>query len=405
MVTKQKISVLGAGIQGTCIALALARAGYEVSLFEQEDDCLLRASLRNEGKLHLGFTYANDPSFRTSQLMLESAVRFRLFFDRLLAGQIDWDTLLSPPFTYLVLKDSLRSPTEVMSHFERISAKFREIDPDGQSYPGAVQERIWSEIQLPLYVSSDDVECAIETAEVAINLDAFRQVLSRHLRTQDRITLCYRTKVEEVRRVSNGFITSVRGCDGEQRSHESDLVVNCLWDQRMAIDAQLGICAPNPWVHRLKYRLLSRLPKQLAHIPPLTMVLGAFGDIVPMGCQSYVSWYPACRQGWSSDLAPPQDWDAACRGVVADEIRKTLPMQVYGSLSKIVPGMENTVTTGIDAGVVVSRGSSDIDKLESELHRRSDVGITQSDGYFSVDTGKFVCAPLFAETLVAELCN
>ena len=60
------IAVLGAGIQGVCVALALEVAGHTVALIDQAEDCLLRTSLRNEGKIHLGFTYANDRSLRTT---------------------------------------------------------------------------------------------------------------------------------------------------------------------------------------------------------------------------------------------------------------------------------------------------------------------------------------------------
>ena len=63
------------------MALALSSAGYSVLLIDQEPDCLLRTSLRNEGKIHLGFTYANDRSLRTARLMLESSLRFGPLLD------------------------------------------------------------------------------------------------------------------------------------------------------------------------------------------------------------------------------------------------------------------------------------------------------------------------------------
>jgi glycerol-3-phosphate dehydrogenase len=50
----------------------------------------------------------------------------------------------------------------------------------------------------------------------------------------------------------------------------------------------------------------------------------------------------------------------------------------------------------VAAGVVVAWGDSDIDKPDSELHRRLDIGVHDHDGYLSVDTGKLTTAPLFA---------
>ena len=57
------IAVLGAGLQGACIALELARRGHEVDLIDQDVQPLNRASLRNEGKIHLGFVYARLGGF------------------------------------------------------------------------------------------------------------------------------------------------------------------------------------------------------------------------------------------------------------------------------------------------------------------------------------------------------
>lgn len=76
--------VLGAGIQGVSVALGLQRRGYAVVLVDKAPDCLTRASFRNEGMIHLGFVYANDPSFKTSALMLRAAPAF----SRLLDGRL-----------------------------------------------------------------------------------------------------------------------------------------------------------------------------------------------------------------------------------------------------------------------------------------------------------------------------
>ena len=74
--SKSRVAVLGAGIQGVCVSFALAKAGYTVTLVDRAPQPLLRASLRNEGKLHLGFVYCNDPDRITPALMLRSAFAF-----------------------------------------------------------------------------------------------------------------------------------------------------------------------------------------------------------------------------------------------------------------------------------------------------------------------------------------
>ena len=62
-----RAAVLGAGLAGSCVALELTDAGFEVALFDRAEQPLTRASAANEGKIHLGLVYANDPSGRTAQ--------------------------------------------------------------------------------------------------------------------------------------------------------------------------------------------------------------------------------------------------------------------------------------------------------------------------------------------------
>jgi FAD dependent oxidoreductase len=75
------IAILGAGILVTCIALELADRGHRLTVFERSAEPLSEASLYNEGKLHLGFVYAADPSFRTAERMLRGAARLWTFSD------------------------------------------------------------------------------------------------------------------------------------------------------------------------------------------------------------------------------------------------------------------------------------------------------------------------------------
>ena len=68
------VVVLGAGLTGATAALALARAGVNVVLIDQDQQPMNRASLRNEGKIHLGFVFANDHTLATARLMIEGAL-------------------------------------------------------------------------------------------------------------------------------------------------------------------------------------------------------------------------------------------------------------------------------------------------------------------------------------------
>src|SRR5262245_21825995 len=76
------VGVLGGGLQGCCIALALAERKVRVTLFDKNDALLSRAAAANEGKIHLVYMYAGDPTLSTAKTMMAGALSFAPFLER-----------------------------------------------------------------------------------------------------------------------------------------------------------------------------------------------------------------------------------------------------------------------------------------------------------------------------------
>lgn len=66
-----EVAVIGSGLCGCCIALELARQGYQVELIDQDSKPMNRAGRRNEGKIHLGLIYAEERSAATASVVLQ----------------------------------------------------------------------------------------------------------------------------------------------------------------------------------------------------------------------------------------------------------------------------------------------------------------------------------------------
>lgn len=406
--SRERVIVLGAGIQGVCAALALQNHGWSVTLIDEAPDCMLRSSLRNEGKIHLGFVYANDSSFKTSLLMLRAGLRFTNLIEGWIGEHVAWHLLKSRPFTFLVSRGSLLSPEKILSSYERLQNAYREsFASERSNYLGDTLVELWREIplhSLSNLIRADSSLKAIETVEASIDLVRFRELMRSSLIASSKVETLYGHQVEFVTRTSDGF--RVEGVNSERSKWDrsAEIVVNCLWEGRLKIDQLLGITPARKWVYRLKHRLLGELPRSLSALPSLTLVLGPFGDIVVNPSRrTYVSWYPACMQGWSTDLSPPKVWDKACKGESTGQRAEVISQEALSAFDEFVPGMLNFEVDEVDAGVIFSWGESDIDDPESELHRRHEIGIHCHDGYFSIDTGKFTCAPLFAEQLVSKI--
>lgn len=399
------VVVLGAGLTGLCTALGLARKGRRVALIDQAPGCLLRASLRNEGKIHLGLVYANDPSERTPGLMLEGALRFDRAVEELVGRPVDWRALRSKAFVYVVLDGSLRTPDELAREYAGVQARYDEVAADGVTYLGTRPGALWKvlpERAAAEWLAPGVGRAMFATAELALDTERFCHLMRGALTGSDRVEQRFGHRVDTVDQTSAGYRLEGRTLDGEPWSLRAGVVVNCLWEDRLRLDRQLGLAPLRPWVHRLRYRLAGNLPATLANLPSFTFVLGPFGDVVtwPSG-RVYLSWYPTCMGGWSTDLQVPQSWEGPCAGRVSAPIGRRVTADALRALDRIIPGLGVTGIDTIDAGVITAWGTSDVDDPASGLHQRHDVGPQAHDGWISVDTGKLTTAPLFAERAVA----
>ena len=70
------VAILGGGFQGCCAAIELAMRGTRVTLYERNSTLLAGAATANEGKIHLGYTYASDRSLTTARTLLRGALSF-----------------------------------------------------------------------------------------------------------------------------------------------------------------------------------------------------------------------------------------------------------------------------------------------------------------------------------------
>jgi hypothetical protein len=400
-----RITVLGAGLQGVCVALALAQLGYRVNLFERMEDCLTQASLRNEGKIHLGFVYANDSSFQTADLMLRSALHFGPNIEAFLGQKVDWSQCLSNPFVYAIAQDSLLSTQQLMQHYQQLEKRYHSIIQDEQlHYLGARPSSLWSSLNLrdlSPHILCDRLSGAILSCERALDLVKFRREVRRALHGHPQITLHYGHTVESVQRTATGFCVAGTVQEHQERKQwrwESDIVVNCLWGGRLKVDREVGVEPVGKWVYRLKYRILGQTAEHLQGLPSVTYVLGPYGDVVtwPDSSTIYVSWYPVCMQGWSAELEPPVGWEPHCSGQVETPTQQWIAQTALSEFNRYISGLIDLKVDQVDAGIIFSWGETDIHDPGSELHKRHRVGVHAYDGYLSIDTAKFTCAPYFA---------
>jgi hypothetical protein len=394
------VAVLGAGLQGCCVALALADRGINVVLFERNNSILSRTAIANEGKIHLGWMYAADQSLSTAKTMMEGALAFAPFLQRYLG--IAPETLAtSQPAAYVVHRDSQHSVDEVRAYFAAVHRSILDVSasrPD--AYFGrdlSVAPRQWTADELATAFDPEHALAAFESPEIAIDpVDLARriaQVIAAHPRIELRLG-------HEVTAASDDGTVSSTDVSGSRRER-FDHAVNALWESRLAIDQTAGLKAGRPWLYRLKYGVGFVWPADLPRPPSVTLVSGPFGEVVSYpDMTTYLTWYPSCVTEMSSALTPPL-WPSN----PSEPLRTTIIDGTIAGLAAIVPALLPIVGRQpeglwVKGGPIVAWGETDIDDPRSELHNRYEIGVHSLGRYHSVDPGKLTMAPYFAEQCV-----
>lgn len=402
-----RVGVLGGGLQGCCTALALAERRVEVILFDKNDVLLSRAAVANEGKIHLGYMYAGDPTLSTAKTMMAGALSFAPFLERYL-GQPKQSFSVSVPATYVVHRDSQQNSETICAYLRTVhalineAAEGRKLAYFGKELSSAL--RPWSAAEREAAFDPAIALAAVSTPEIAINPIALAETLRQCIAAHPFIEVrCSRTIVG-AKEERDGIHILSEGQDGSSRDR-FDHVVNALWDGRLGLNEALGFRANRPWLHRLKYGVSFRLPQGTKPPPSATFVLGPFGEVVTYGDGViYLTWYPACLQGISTDVTPP-DWAT----YPVEPLRSKILTGTFRALSAIVSSLreldaESLPEACVKGGVIVAWGKTDIYDPASELHRRYEIGVTSEGRFHSVDPGKLTMVPYFAEICAERIC-
>lgn len=405
MAQPEAIVIVGAGLAGCATALELARLGIDSTLVDQDSRPMQRASRRNEGKIHLGFVYANEAGRSTTELMVDGAT----VFGPLVKSWLGHLPTASEPFQYLIHRDSVVDSARFEAHCAHVHASLgRALTNPDRDYLGRRPRNSWSRLprrRWRAHRAGGEIVDSFQTAEIAIDTDRLATELATRVLSEPRIRFVGDTTIHRFETTGDGFTLH-----GERHHLPWELrttrLVNCTWERRAALDRSLGIAPPNHILHRLKYRAIVDLPGRWRNALSMTMVVGAYGDIVVRrDGTGYLSWYPVCRKGWSTECEPPRDWDLASRGDLAPaQVRELLPAILAG-LEPYYPGISESRLRTIDAGAIVAAGHTDVDNRSSGLHSRHRVGYQVRGNHYTLDPGKLTTAPLFGGRLALRIAH
>ncbi len=367
------LAVIGGGILGCLSALLAADRGWRVTVFERSSRLWSGASAANEGKIHLGHVYglADDDTLRT---MLAGAFSFAATVDRAVGAPVDWAGLRTERFDYGIMPDGLLDA----DGFDRHLARLERL---AEGWGGPAAAYLGDEVG-PLGRGRGSGSSGIPmvaTAEVAIDPVRLGELVVDTMLAHTAITV--RTDAE-VRRydADTGAVETAPG------SEVFTAVLNAAWDRQQLLRGRDG--------EDKNYRVkAAAIVAGRAPGPPVTLVLGPYGDVVPLRDRTYASWYPLGRL--SNDVGRSPD-----RGVPDAATALASAEQQVAHLIRLGLLPADSVVDHAVAGVIVADGAADIDRRGSRLHQRGLFGAQRTGRTVAPANYKFTTAPLAASTAV-----
>ena len=159
-------------------------------------------------------------------------------------------------------------------------------------------------------------------------------------------------------------VTGVEPLDsgaGEWRVHaddgsdeDVDLVVNALWNGRLAIDVTAGLTPEPPWTHRYRNCLFVRTRSE-QDLASALVAIGPFGDVKNYnGRDFYLSWYPVGLVAEGNDL------ELEAPAIPSGSEAEAFIARVRAALEPLMPGvgpvLDDAESVIVHGGFVFARG-------------------------------------------------
>ena len=395
-----RVAVLGAGIMGCCLALNLARSGVGVTLVDQHAEPMQGASRWNEGKIHLGYLYGADSALGTVRHLLTGGLRFGRELRRLLGTDLTAHTTGDDDL-YLIHRDSVVDLPALRTQFDLVSRIVRD-HPDARDYLVDLRRATAVEVGRGELdgLAGPAVVGGFRVPERSVQTNWLADELAAAVAAEPRITTQLGTRVV---RVQQGLTDRVRVLGWPDYAEDFDVVVNALWQGRLAIDVTAGLEPDDVWSHRFRRCAFVRT-RDVVDVPSAIVAVGPFGDVKNYnGRDFYLSWYPVGLAAEGSAIEPPVPADLSPEGAAdfVGQVRRALEL-VMPRVGEVFDAAEATVVEG---GYVFARGRGSIGDPGSGLHRRDAYGVSRLGNYLSVDTGKYSTAPWMARLTAAAIVD
>ena len=246
----KRVAVIGAGVFGCNVALAVANAGFEVVLLERLPDIIMGASKNNTNRVHQGFHYPRD---------MKTAIECRDNYSRF---ETEFREALLDNYTSIYCiaeKKSLTSKEEFIKFCDALGLSYSVIGLNSLS------------------MKIGGCSLGISCSETILDSDILRNILNAKIADNNRVILSCNTEVAAIKKCSHQY--ELTFLPEKKPKQAFDAVVNCSYASINTLTEQLGyqVCE-----EQYEYTVVPIISLDL---PPtsITIMDGPFMTLFPYG--------------------------------------------------------------------------------------------------------------------------
>lgn len=346
----KQATVIGAGIFGCSMAIALSHLGYQVTVVERLSKILTGTTRNNTNRVHLGFHYPRD---------LDTAKMCKANFQHFVNFCPDAIVRGFPNAYCIASENSKTSGGEYLEFCKALDLPYKEID--FATYTTQIL----------------NCDVGLVNDEVVVDIDILRGVVSEMLQHRKNIKVLCKTDVMKIERKASKYKLTTF----EDQTWTSDVVVNCSYANINRFTQQLG---HKVFEQQFEYTFV---PIVEWDAPPqgITVMDGPFFGLLPYSKEPgkftlYHVDHSVIETEISTLLNP--DWLQPDTSPSVQIDSDALFQRLQRACCEFVPALANAKLSGFLQGPRMVLANHDDDDARPSM--LNDYG----DGYFTVFSGK-----------------
>ncbi|HAT39089.1 FAD-dependent oxidoreductase [Polynucleobacter necessarius] len=346
---KNRVAVIGCGIFGTEIAIALSQSGFSVSIIESKSQILGGATGNNLNRLHIGFHYPRD--LETAKQAYQCYEEFRKKY----SSCVSTDFLNS---YFIANEGSLTSPQHFFEFCRELGAPYEIINST----------------EFPLQIIGADKGIICE--ESVYDFESMRNLIYERFK-ENQMQLIIGNRVDRLSKVDNSYILELSNSE----ILNADVVINTTYADINRLTIQCGF-----ELDEMQYEY-TVIPIIEAEIPRVgvTIMDGPFTSILPRGSSGEFLLYHVDHSVLAREVGCQvnANWLSPETGPFFSVNKQEYFLKMIELCSKFIPALKSAKVCGYLEGPRIVQS-----KKESTDARPSVVKFSNDNSYISILSGK-----------------